>query len=404
MLFLGYAVSRSSANILSGASVAGNNMQVDMLTELLFHSDVQLEAVTVYPIAPFPREKRIFVNKKMIRITDKLSAQRISFLNIPIIKQMWQIISVYYTAKKIIDKDTIIFTFNMFPQVGVPAVWLKRKYGCKLCSLLADLPIDDFSESNKKIRKFLRRKFEDITRRAIKKCDGLIVLNQNAIPQFSPGTPHIIVEGGISCNEIVPLVMKNKTKKNIVYSGALTSYSGINELIAAMGILTHKDVVLDIYGGGYLQEKIKTIAKKETNINYYGKVSHETILDIQREAYLLVNPRPIEDPIAMVTFPSKMFEYMTSGTPVLTTKLSGLTNDFLKYVFVTDNDKAEDIAVKIDEILDLPLDNLQSIAREAYEFIVKQKNWEEQSIKIYHFLKNLNKLISDAERENIVSN
>ena len=388
VLFLGYAVSPQLANILSGASIAGNKMQINILNELANYSDVKLDIITVYPLAPFPREKKLFVNQKVIKITDNLSAQRISFLNIPIVKQIWQMLSVYCAAAKKINKDTIIFTFNMFPQVGIPAVCLKRRYKCHLCSLLADLPIDDFSESKKRVRKYLRKEFEKITEKIIRKCNGLIVLNENAIKIFAPDTPYIVVEGGVSGDEISPFCGKY-IKKNIVYTGALTPYSGVMELISAMSIITHRDVVLDIYGSGYLEEKIKKITSKVSNIKYHGKVSHEKILDIQRNAYLLVNPRPVNDPIAMVTFPSKLFEYMTSGTPVLTTKLNGLTDEFLKYVFVTENDRAEDIAMKIDEIMELPIDDLNTFASKAYDFIVTKKSWKEQSTKIYHFLKNI---------------
>lgn len=386
ILFLGYAVSSQLANVLSGASIAGNKMQVNMLKELADYPDVKIDIITVYPLAPFPREKELFIASKIIKIADNLSTQRVSFLNIPIIKQIWQMISVYCTATKKVDKDTIIFTFNMFPQVGIPAVCLKRMYKCRLYSLLADLPIDDFFESKKRIRNYLRKKFEKITEKIIKKCDGLIVLNENAIRIFAPDTPFIVVEGGVSKDEI--RIFEGKyDKKNIVYTGALTPYSGIKELISAMSIITHKDVVLDIYGSGYLEEEIRTISQKVSNIKFYGKVNYEKILDIQRNAYLLVNPRPVNDPIAMVTFPSKMFEYMTSGTPVLTTKLNGLTDEFLEHVFVTENDRAEGIATKIDEIMDLPIGDLNIIASKAYDFIVTKKSWKEQSAKIYHFLK-----------------
>ena len=38
--------------------------------------------------------------------------------------------------------------------------------------------------------------------------------------------------------------------------------------------------------------------------------------------------RVVNDPIAQVTFPSKTFEYLLSGTPVLSTRLNGYTHEY----------------------------------------------------------------------------
>ena len=94
ILFLGYAVDELIAKSLSGASIAGNKMQINFLKELAIKKDVQLECITIYPVAPFPKDKNIFIHKEQISITERVSSFRISFLNLPIIKQLWQSYSV----------------------------------------------------------------------------------------------------------------------------------------------------------------------------------------------------------------------------------------------------------------------------------------------------------------------
>src|SRR4051794_37978308 len=93
-----------------------------------------------------------------------------------------------------------IFTFNMFPQIGLPAKWLKQKYGVQVISLLADLPIDD-RVNRKGISKFLRKWFDTLTKKTINFCDKIIVLNKNAAERFAPNTDYIIIDGGININE-----------------------------------------------------------------------------------------------------------------------------------------------------------------------------------------------------------
>ena len=58
ILYSGYVVSQSEAEQLSGASIAGNKMQLNLLTEL--HKKADLQVFTIYPVATFGKDKRIF--------------------------------------------------------------------------------------------------------------------------------------------------------------------------------------------------------------------------------------------------------------------------------------------------------------------------------------------------------
>lgn len=382
ILYLGYAIPSGDADILNGASVAGNKMQLNIIKEISKHEDVSLQCITIYPIAPYPHNALV-MKKKIENIGNGQSTFCIGFINLPLIKQMNQILSTYSVAKKKAKEDTIILTYNAFPQVGIPALWLKRKYHCKLCCLLPDPPIDSPSEG------FLKKCFNRLARRFIKICDSLIVLNKEAICQYAKqNTPYIIVEGGVDVSTISPpkVLKKEHTEKNLLYCGALTKYSGVLELISAMSLLENNDIYLDIYGSGPLEEKIKVGAAKTERIRFHGKVPNAEVIQRQHEAWLLVNPRCVEEPISQVTFPSKIFEYMTSGTPVLTTKLNGLTNDFLQHMFSIDDNSPQNLAKMITHISELTDKELQEKADGAYRFIVEDKNWKIQSERIKDFL------------------
>ena len=56
ILFLGCATNREMVKILTGGSVAGNKMQVNILENLNNYSDVKIEALTILSVAAFPRE------------------------------------------------------------------------------------------------------------------------------------------------------------------------------------------------------------------------------------------------------------------------------------------------------------------------------------------------------------
>lgn len=386
LLFIGYAVNTNTASNLSGVSIAGNKMQVNVIKELHKRLKDNLDVISIYPIASFPHDKQVFVKKDKLELFDGCITHRVAFTNLPLIKQISQINSVYREAKKLIDKDTVVFTFNMFPQVGLPAISLKKKYGVKVCSLLADLPIDDNTVSKSKVRKFFRGIFDRYTEKAIKSADKLFVLNEQAAKDFAPGIPYIVIEGGVEKDKIQPLENDITRKRSLVYGGALTEYSGVLQLIEAMRLVNDKSITLDIYGGGYLEKQIPDMIANDSNICYHGRVSNEEMLKIQRSAYALINPRPATDRISQLTFPSKMFEYMTSGTPVISTKLNGLNKDFSRYLHLTDDNTPEAIAKAINDFIASDYDASLQKARQAFDFIVNEKNWDIQTRKMLDFI------------------
>lgn len=386
ILFLGYAVSLEEMELLSGASVAGNKMQVSVLEELAALSDVNLRILTILPIAPFPKDRKIYVKRKEFYINDNLKSIRVAFCNIPIVKQLWQIVSLYLSAKKVIEDDTVILTFNLYPQIGIPLKWIEKKYKCKAFTLLADLPIDDNLSKKNRIRNIFRRYYNKLTEHAIADSEALIVLNQHAIEKYAPKAKFIVVEGGIKKTDVPKFSYCPKKRKNIIYSGALTEYSGILRLIEAMDYVRDKSVCLEIYGDGPQREYVNSLVAEKENVKYYGKISNEEIVRKQKDAFLLINPRIINHPISKVTFPSKIFEYMLSGTAVLSTELNGFSTELKSNIF-TMKDDSFNMAKQIDLIAKLPETVLEEKARAAYDFITNEKNWNVQVEKIYNFMK-----------------
>lgn len=387
VVFLGYAVHPDINQGLSGKSVAGNKMELSILRELK-RNGIHTDNVTVYPVAAFPHDRLIFVRRQKMDIGDGMYTDRIGFCNIPGIKQITQICSVYKCAKKIVIKhpDAIIMPFNMYPQVGVPAVVLKKRFGCRLVPILADLPIDD-NYQRRGISKLVRKVFNNVTMWCIRKADDVIVLNKHARDVYAPKKKYIVVDGGIDIPQIKDNdhpITPGDGQKHILYTGSLAEYSGIAEMVKAMRYIDNPHIVLDIYGSGTLKEWICGLNEK--NVCYHGTVDNETVMTLQRNAWLLVNPRPVDDEIAKVTFPSKIFEYMLSGTPVLATRLNGFTSEYYDKLFLAEDNRPETLAKHIMEIDRMPEKELLDIAKKAKEFIAKRKTWEYQGRRIANFL------------------
>ena len=367
-------------------------MQWNVVSNISKINGAEITCITIPPYAVFPHEKRIIHKRNVVFLNEKIKSINIGFLNFPIIKQFTQIHKVYRELKKYIkdNPDCEILAFNMFPQVGTPLRWIKKKYPKnKINCLLADLPIDN-SVKRKGMSSFLRRMFDKETLKNMQICDKYIVLNENVIEKYFPNKQYIVVDGGVSEEDIskTDIKVEKCKEKNVLFCGALSHYNGIENLLDAFDLLKGKDIFLDIYGGGYLEQEVRNRAENNKNIRFFGSVLNEIALKKQMESWLLINPRIVDDPISQVTFPSKTFEYLLSGTPILTTRLNGYTSEYEKVMFFLPSDKPEIIA---DEIYRLSLTDekeLKKVANEARLFGIREKNWAKQAKRIYDFIIN----------------
>ncbi len=389
IVYLGYVVPPDEANTLKGASIAGNKMQWNVIKELSSLDNVEIVCITVEPLAAYPKDKVFFKKYKQEELFSGVISHRVRFCNLPIIKQIDQINAVYRMAKKAIKEfnpDTLL-CFNLFPQIGKPMRKLKKVFPqLNTVCLLADLPIDD-NTTRKGISRLLRSIMEKSTWKSMQACDRYIVLNKHVINKYLPDKPYVVIDGGVedSILQEATFAYRHKAKKNIVYGGALTEYSGILRLIEAMKRVEDKEVVLEIYGGGYVEEQVKCASDECPNIFYYGRLPNQEMLQKQKDAWLLVNPRVIDDPISQLTFPSKTFEYMLSGTPVLTTRLNGYSQEYEDKLFFT-GDSVEDLANSINEIAKMDENILNERAEKAFTFIKNERSWRLQCAKVLDFM------------------
>lgn len=394
ILFLGSVIKSEECTRFLGPSVAGNKMQLGILKGLKrLHNDITV--VTEIPIATFPRESKIFIRSSNIEIADGMFAKVVPFFNIIILKQLTMIICAFFLlfewAVKNRKEEKIIITFNPFPYISIPAIVVSKIFKLKVICIFADPPIDAIKRNLLgKTAKYFERKS---TEKRIKQYDGIVALNKKAVEKYAPKTKYVLVDGGFDINDKPRnqpggqwLNYSEGDVIDIIFSGGLYEYNGLINLINAFKTIKNDRLRLSIYGEGPLKEFVVKSSQKDSRVVYCGNVSNNDMLIIQQKAGILINPRPINEPISVYTFPSKMIEYMLSGTPVVTTKLNGLTPEYLKNVFVIEDNSIVEIAKAIETVISLKKEQLIEKANEARAFIINNKTWEIQSKKIYHFI------------------
>ena len=138
-------------------------------------------------------------------------------------------------------------------------------------------------------------------------------------------------------------------------------------------------------GDGSAVDMVKEYEKKDKRIIYYGFLpTYDELRKIQSKAKMMINMRDPNQPASKYCFPSKLFEYMLSGKPVLSPRLEGIPQEYYQYLIEISTISPRDIA---DAIIKCSLiTNKEQYGLAGRDFIVKNKTNIKQAEKILRFL------------------
>ncbi len=215
----------------------------------------------------------------------------------------------------------------------------------------------------------------------MKRMDGYVLLTEAMNNLVNPKKkPFIVMEG--LCETEGDISPKPTTgpsfRKTCLFTGTIGVTCGVDRLIEAFKAEELSNVDLYLYGIWKLRETPETLLDGCSNIYYCGVADNDTVVKKQRMADLLINPRPSDVSYGEYSFPSKLMEYMASGTAVLTTKLPGIPKEYYNYVYSIADESPRGIA---DAVLD-SLNNTEDRGKIAQEFVFTKKNKYEQTHRI----------------------
>ena len=265
------------------------------------------------------------------------------------------------------------------PLASLLTLYYAKKKQLKAIAIVTDLP---FYMDENHVSIFTR-----LTQYLLERYDGYVLLTEAMNPIANPkGKPYIVMEG--LCEVTDEGEFEVKKRNSFVYTGSLSRGTGIEEMMRGFVSADLEGIFLDIYGRGEMEEEIKRFSSEHPQVRFCGAVKNSEIIVKQREALLLVNPRPINIGYAEFSFPSKIMEYMASGTPVLTTHLPGIPEEYFSYVYECDgSEKGFTEAFKV--IYSKSEKELKEIGRCAKKFVMEKKNKYAQTKKILEILSKL---------------
>jgi glycosyltransferase involved in cell wall biosynthesis len=383
------------SNSKSNTQFAANNLQWSFVKGLIPYynslSVLSFPFLGSYPtLNKTPRIKQLSFGREMG--FDGLS---VSYFNFIALKN----IDIYRKAKKRIADWALqnqgpktLLIYQIYLPFLKAAIAAKKEFSdLKVIVIVPDLPIYMGGPNNA-----LYRAFKRYTRGEAEKCysqlDGYVLISKHMIEMLpSENKKWTVVEGIMPSDEIVESVeKKNKNDKKIIhYTGSLHSKSGILRLAEALKLINDKNIVLEICGDGNAVDELRLAAEADNRIVYKGsKVDRPEVLKLQREATLLVSPRTSEDIFTRFSFPSKVMEFLASGTPTLLYKLDGIPDEYYDYSYTLEDVSVAALAEKITAILNLDPEVLSEKGRLAREFILNNKNPVKQCEKVVRLIEN----------------
>ena len=104
------------------------------------------------------------------------------------------------------------------------------------------------------------------------------------------------------------------------------------------------------------------------------------------EATRLVKPRPSDEEFVKYSFPSKTMEYMSTGTPVLTTALPCLPEEYLPHLYFFREETPQGMAEALRQVLSLTDEELFQKGCQARQFVLRERNNVVQAAKVLEML------------------
>lgn len=383
-----FILNNSKGVIQNAAHVYQGNLLKGL--DAVYESGV--EVINLPFVGSWPtRFKRLYFPSCKVSAYGRNSCVRgIGFLNFPIIKHFARFLSLFSVLVKEKKQDHFVFMVYCAHLPFIAGVVLAKKikfHKSKVCLIVPDLP-EFMSEETGFFYRFFKALDSFLIMKLIRHVDSYVLLTDAMAEKLGVEQDSYIVVEGIANNnsEVSQAESLVSDKKIIFYSGTLAARYGVRDLVDAFREVPLPSCELWICGEGDSRGYIESAARQDGRIKYYGQLSQEKVINLQRQSTVLVNPRLPFGEFTKYSFPSKVMEYMASGRPVVMHRLPGIPSEYFRYCFTPELSDMKSLKECLVFVLGLSMDRLNDVGRTARQFVLDNKSCVSQAYRIKTFL------------------
>lgn len=356
------------------------------------NAKVDVISISILPVSSTTISKKYF--SRFNENIDNINYIYPSFFNGKILRYFTTFFSTFHEIRKQIrnnnNGDTIIITDPLSYQTSVAARLAGKLSKIKTIAIITDIPTYATGMKNhgySKGRQLFQNLYEKLTLSEIYKYEGYINLTSYMNKIVNPNNkPSIVIEGSIDTQINNKNELNINKKKIYLYAGGLYEKYGVGNLVEAFVSANLEDTELHLYGSGSYVKQLEKISMIYDNVKYKGCVLNTDLIEIEKKSDLLINPRFSNEEYTKLSFPSKTLEYMTTGTPVLSTRLAGIPSEYQNYLFWFNGESVDEMRKRLIEISLMDDADLKSMGKKAREFVFKNKTNLIQGYRIVEFI------------------
>jgi len=241
-----------------------------------------------------------------------------------------------------------------------------KNFSCKKILSIHGIYSKNIAQLYGKTTSNISKKYE---KTALNLADGITVVSKEGYNYYTEmGFNVVQIPNAIDLN-IIPKKSTKQFENQIIFAGRLSKEKGIEILLETATHLPDNYHLL-IAGSGPLEEKVRNLADKKTNVHYLGYQSKQNLLSLIQGSDLLIQPS-LEEGIS-----STLLEAMACGTCILASNIEGISEivENNKNGLLVEPNNREKLLNKILDLLPKKEKRLR-MANEGLE-IVKKYDWK----------------------------
>jgi glycosyltransferase involved in cell wall biosynthesis len=234
-----------------------------------------------------------------------------------------------------------------------------------------------------------------IAHKSIPLFDGRIVITKDIADDFARGHSCLIVPGAVDEN-LLNRFAKTAQRTchspifKIVMAGNISELNGIKEVIEGFKLTSNPNYRLSIAGSGALQPLVEAAAETDSRIELLGYLSFEQVLALYEEADCIVNMRLTKRLKSNYLFPSKLFEYLASGKPVITTCPGHVADEYSQIAILLHEETAEALRIAIDTVAAMSCEERQRLGEKAVQHMREHSTWNAVGWQMVSYMMSIN--------------
>lgn len=375
-------------------SRAGNMFQENLLAGLRTAGTMPSLVLGVRPMPAFPRSATLIARSSHTVLPCGIPITLLPFVNISPVKQLLLGAVVFFRLLRWGWKHRgaqvrIVYTFNL---TVPPALFTLLAARCIKAKAVAS--VNDINEPGATVpRTWPWRLDYALHQFLLPRFDALVPVSQAIIEDFAPKARYVRVEGGITpemaANSGRDIASGKPDTFCIVFSGGMDAANGVEVMLHAIARLKGGHYRFVFAGGGPLAGAVFSAARADVRIEYRGVLKLSDLLSIYRQADVLVNMRLTKAIRTRYFFPSKLMEFLASGTPVISTCPGHVEEEFGEFLFLLKNESPEGLAAAIQHAETAGLETRREMGKRARGFMLAHKTWQAQTARINVLLEGL---------------